>query len=148
MAERDLERGQADRTQRRDCESHDLRICGLARRADELDADLREFVLAACARRLVAEHAARVRDAQGQRLVIQPGPDDARGGDGQVGPQRKRAAVAVEEAVHLRVDGGADIGCQGVGVLERGQDDLAIAPRGPRAAQGRLHVAPGRRVGK
>jgi len=119
VAERDLELGQPDRAQRRDRERHDLCICGLARRADQLDADLRELVLAACTRRLVAEHAARIRDAQGERLVIQPRPDDARGGDGQVGPQREGAAVAVEEAVHLRVDGGADVGCQGVRILER-----------------------------
>ncbi len=93
VAERDLELGQADRSQRRDRKRHNLRIRGLPCRADQLDAHLRELVLAARARRLIAEHAARIRDAQGQRLIIQPRADDARCGDGQVRTQREGTAV-------------------------------------------------------
>ncbi len=119
-----------------------------ARRADQLDAGLGELVLAASARRLVAENAADVRQAQRQRLIEQPGPDDARRGDRHIGAQGQGATVAVEEAIHLRIHLRADIGRQGVGVFEGRQADLAIAPGRPGGLERRLHAAESGRIGE
>ena len=148
VAEGDAKLRQAQRPQRSHRQGDRFGIGGVAGRADQLDARLDELVLAAGARRLVAEHAADIADPQRHRLVVQAGADHARRGDGHVRPQRQRAAVAVEEAVHLGVDLGADVGGQRVGIFEGGQDHLAVAPGAPEGAQRRRHAAHRRRIGK
>ena len=118
------------------------------RAADQLDAGLDELVLPSGPRRLVAEDAADVAQPQRFRLVVQAGAHHARGGDGHIGAEGQGAAVAVEEAVHLRVEPRADVGGQRGRVLEGRQDDLPIAPRGPGGAQAGRHAPQRGRVGE
>ena len=105
-------------------------------------------MLPARPRRLIAEDAADVAQPQRFRLVVEAGSHHARGGDGHIGAEGQRAAVAVEEAVHLGVEPRADVGGQRGGILEGGQDDLPIAPRVPGGAQAGRHAPQRGRVGE
>ena len=129
MAEVELEALEAERAQPLDGHGDDLDLRLRLREPDQLDARLVELAVVRHARLVVAEDVGDVGQPHRLGLVAQPGGHDPRDLGRDVGAQRQHAAgLAVHQREHAVLHGDVGADRQHLGKLERGRDDLAIAP--------------------
>src|SRR3990172_745922 len=117
---------------------------------DQLDAGLVELAVVRDPGLVVAEDVGHVREADRLALVAGPRRGHARDLRRDARAQREEPPrLPVDQLEHVLLHAGVGAGRERVRVLERGRDDLAVAPASEDAEEARLDVAlAGRLVGQ
>ncbi len=142
MSEVDLEALEPERAQPLDRHRDDLDLGLRLLEPDQLDARLVELAVVRYLRLVVAEHVGHVPEADGLGLVPEPRRHDPGDLRRDVGAEREHpAGLAVHELEHVLLDALVGTHREHIRVLERGGNDLAVAPPREDVEQPRLDVA-------
>src|SRR5438876_158654 len=142
VPEVDLEALEPERAQPLDRHRDDLDLGLRLLEPDQLDARLVELAVVRYLRLVVAEHVGHVPEADGLGLVPEPRRHDPGDLRRDVGAEREHpAGLAVHELEHVLLDALVGTHREHIRVLERGGDDIAVAPPREDVEQPRLHVA-------